>query len=64
MPDGPTMLLKKISDRRYYEPKSAPHGTGSVELSLECGHKIHRKQSAEPRYQARCQYCYYDQSAG
>ena len=64
MSDDPTIPMKKIVDRRYYEPKSAPHGTGSVELTLECGHKVRRKQSAEPRYQVRCEDCYYDQSAG
>ncbi len=60
--DDPTIPMKQIVDRRYYAPKHAAPGTGSVELTLECGHKIHRKRSDEPRYQCRCEPCYYDQS--
>lgn len=61
MEDG-AIPMRKIVDRRYYEPKYAPANTGSVELTLECGHKIRRKQSSEPRHQCRCEDCYYDQS--
>lgn len=51
--------LKKIIGREYYEPKSAPIGTGSVALSLECGHTERRKASQEPDYRARCLQCTY-----
>lgn len=63
MPDE-TFPLRAITDRRYYHPKNATAGTGSVELTLECGHKIRKKRSAEPRRFARCEDCFYDQRRG
>ncbi len=50
--------LRRITVRYYYESKSAPTGTGSVELTLECAHAEFRKRSAEPKHQARCWACY------
>ena len=52
--------LRRITVRYHYEHKSAPAGTGSVELTLECGHAEFRKRSAEPKRQARCWACYMD----
>lgn len=59
-PDYP---MRRITERRYYTPQYASHGTGSVELTLDCGHKVRRKRSSEPRRQCRCQECYADCSA-
>lgn len=52
--------LRRITVRYYYEHPSAPTGTGSVELTLECGHAEFRKRSAEPGRRARCWACYID----
>jgi len=49
--------LRQIVKRERYFPMSAPTGTGSVMLTLECGHEVHCKQSKEPKYRARCWYC-------
>ena len=49
--------LRKIVSRKDYQTSSHPHGTRSVELELECGHKIHCKGSKEPKYKARCGWC-------
>ncbi len=54
--------MRQITDRRYFEPAGARPNTGSVELTLECGHKTKRRQSSEPVSQCRCEQCYYDQS--
>lgn len=55
-----THPLREITARHYYSPSSAPKGTGSVELTLECGHSEFRKRSAEPGRRARCWACYMD----
>ncbi len=49
--------LRKIVKRERYSPASAPTGTGSVMLKLECGHEVHCKQSKEPYARARCWHC-------
>ena len=54
--------LKAIIGRRYYQPKYAANNASSVELTLECGHKITRPKSGEPRKSVRCEDCYYDQT--
>lgn len=54
--------LRAITGRRYFQPKYAANNASSVELTLECGHKIIRKKSSEPRKSVRCEDCFYDQS--
>ncbi len=51
--------LREIVSREHYSHSSAPYGTGSVALELDCGHTERRKQSQEPIYQARCLLCAY-----
>ena len=53
----PLKPLRGIVKRQWYSPASAPHGTGSVMLTLKCGHEVHCKQSKEPKRRARCYHC-------
>lgn len=49
--------LKPIVKREYYRHPFTPKGSGSVFLTLECGHMVRRKCSEEPKRQARCLQC-------
>lgn len=51
---GPT---RKIIGRREFRTVNHPPGSYSVELTLECGHKITRKGSQEPYVSAHCRKC-------
>ncbi len=58
MPDFSPQPLREITGRNYFRPKSAPIGTGSVELTLSCGHHEFRKRSRDPGLRARCWACH------
>lgn len=52
--------LREIVARKYYRTAGAKLGSGSVELSLSCGHTEFRKRSGEPHVRARCWDCHMD----
>lgn len=62
MTRSPLAPLRKIVKREPYTTKSHPHGTFSVALTLECGHKKHLKGSQCPESQkrARCRECIFE----
>lgn len=52
--------LREIIARRYYRMPNAKIGTGSVELTLNCGHGEFRSRNKEPHVRARCWACHID----
>jgi hypothetical protein len=52
-PLGPMRLVKKTEERRGYNGYSR----GRVTLTLECGHRIHRKSSRRVPKQLHCKEC-------
>lgn len=54
--------LREIVQREYVAPKYCRAGTGTVILTLSCGHRVRRPISAEPRKAVRCEDCYFDQT--
>ena len=64
MADFSPQPLREIVVRNYYRHDSAPIGTGSVWLTLSCGHIECRKRSRDPGLRARCWACHMEAQDG
>jgi len=50
-------MKQKIINRERWSDRHCRPNEGSVTLTLECGHKINKKQSQEPKSYCLCEEC-------
>lgn len=55
---------RRVVSTKFYQPKNAKIGHGSVGHTLECGHEVFAKKSCGYPAKKRCLWCLWEGSSG